>query len=679
MRVSTVISWLAFGATLAASKPGCQGHAGRKPNVDAHLGTFLHNRISPNYSELYIAQPDGSNEKLLLGSQSVYDFRASWSPNADYVYFTSERRGDGQADVYRVAVNGTSTAGNRVEPMALSPGVDDSSSISPDGKMLAFTTSRFNQTSQIMLRVLETGSLKNLTLSPGISGAANNAGPNGYFKPIWSPDGQWIVFTSDRNTPWRGHTAGSGWEHTQELSIYACRPNGSDFRLVSSRANYTQGSPRFSPDGKRLVFYEMLTEDTYNARLQPDLLYGDNLSSSIVSIDFATRSDRIIHASGSGTRISPSFVTNDVIGYVQKLSDNNGIYYTSISGKNYTQYQTIPMNTMTPAIRSPTWSPDGKYVIYEKQGPTGGSTSTSKTQYSELWSFDPDWDYRFTDVFPMGSRGGCPMMAMSQQMEGPAESNLMRLEMNGTGQTTLFETKKAMINPSIAEGYNARAYQGSWGPNDTNLTFGFGAYFVARQSNPGFIFSVNAEGSDFTVLAGNNITNYGFPSYNHDGTKVIFRTWPGTASNGTTVGTMGLAIVDVATKKVKQLTTEWDNLPAFSPDGRKILFTRRTNWSNIGDNYDIMTMNLDGTELANVTPSLASDAHAVWTADGRILYSTAMFGFQQEAPLYDDSMQPYAIIMLMEADGSNKRALSNSLWEDAMPLFAPAHVLAATC
>lgn len=125
------------------------------------MGTLLHNRISPNYSDLYIAEAEISNEKLLLASNSVYDFRASWSPDADYVYFTSERRGDGQSDIYRVAINGTNTDGNKVEPMALSAGVDDSGSVSPDGKMLAFTTSRYNQTSQIMLTVLEDGSLKN--------------------------------------------------------------------------------------------------------------------------------------------------------------------------------------------------------------------------------------------------------------------------------------------------------------------------------------------------------------------------------------------------------------------------------------------------------------------------------------------------------------------------------------
>ncbi|KAJ6014719.1 Tat pathway signal sequence domain-containing protein [Penicillium herquei] len=662
-----------------ASYPNQQGHAGKKRNVDAHLGTFLHNRISPNYSELYIAEADGSNEKLLLGSNTVYDFRASWSPDASYVYFTSERRGDGQSDIYRVAINGTSTIGATVESIALSPGVDDSSSVSPDGKTLAYTTTRYNQTSQIMLINLETGSTKNLSLVSDISGAASNVNPNGYFKPTWSPDGEWIVFTSDRNTPWRGHSDGSGWEHTQELSIYTVRPNGSDFRHVSSRSNYTQGSPKFSPDGKRVVFYEMLTEDTYNARLEPELLEGAYLNTSIVSIDFATGSDRIVHGIGDGTKISPSFVTNDVIGYVMKESASNGIYYTSISGKNYTQYQTIPMNTMTPAIRSPAWSPDGKYVIFEKQGPTGGSTSTSKIQYSELWSFDPDWDYRFTDVFPAGARSGCPMMAMSQQMEGPADTNLMRLAVNGTEQVTLFEPSEDMINPSIAEGYNARAYQAYWGPNDTNITFGFGAYFVARSTNPGFIYSINADGSDLTLLAGNNITNYGFPSFNHDGSKVIFRTWPGTADNGTTVGSIGLALYDVNTHTLTQMTTEWDNLPSFSPDGKKVLFTRRTNWNNIGDNYDIFTMDLDGNDLVQVTQSVASDAHAVWTRDGRILYSTAMFGFQQEAPLYDDSMQPYAIIMVMDGDGNNKTPLTNSLWEDAMPMYVPAHILASTC
>ncbi|KAJ5382600.1 hypothetical protein N7517_000511 [Penicillium concentricum] len=681
MRCSGVLTWLTLASVGLAHyvSHSTQGHAGKKPNVNATLGTFLHNRLSPNYSQLYLAEADGSNAKLLLGSNTVYDFRASWSVDGKYVTFTSERRGDGQADIYRVAINGSTGVTAAPEQLVSSEGVDDSAVTSPDGKLLAFTTSRYNQTTHIMLMDLATHRQKNFTLVSDISGAANPTQPNGYFKPTWSPDGEWLVFTSDRNTPWRGHSNGAGWEHVQELSIYAARPDGSDFHLVSSRSNYTQGSPQFSPDGKRLVFYEMMTDDTYKSRLQPDLLAGDYLNTSIVSVDFPSGKNRVVHATGEGTRISPSYVTKDVIGFVVKESANNGIHYVSLSGKNYTQYQTIPMPSMTPALRSPVWSPNGKYVIYELQGPTGGSTSTSKTQYSEQYSFDQRWDYRYTDVFPQAARSGCPAMVMTQQMEGVAKNNLVRLGADGSDQVTLYEPSKDTINPTLAASYNARAYQGNWGPEDANITFGYGSYFAGRASSPGFIYSIGADGKNLRLLAGNNITNYGFPSFSKDGSKVVFRTWPGTAENGTVFGTKGLAIVDVATLKMTQLTTEWDNLPAFSPDGKKILFMRRTNWDNVGDNYDIFTMSSDGTNLNQVTTSVASDAHPVWSHDGRIMYNTAMFGFQQEASLYDDSMQPYAVIMVMNADGSEKTPLTNSLWEDAMPLYLPAHTLESTC
>lgn len=52
--------------------------------------------------------------------------------------------------------------------LVASEGVADAGSISPDGKMLAFSTSRYNQTSQIMLMDLATGDLKNLTPLDGL-------------------------------------------------------------------------------------------------------------------------------------------------------------------------------------------------------------------------------------------------------------------------------------------------------------------------------------------------------------------------------------------------------------------------------------------------------------------------------------------------------------------------------
>jgi len=68
----------------------------------------------------------------------------------------------------------------------------------------------------------------------------------------------------------------------------------------------------------------------------------------------------------------------------------------------------------------------------------------------------------------------------------------------------------------------------------------------------------------------------------------------------------------------------------------------------------------------------AVDGHAVWSTDGRhILWNSGMHGWRDEAALYDNTFQPYAPIFIMNADGSGKRPLTDSPWEDAMPQFIP--------
>jgi hypothetical protein len=53
------------------------------------------------------------------------------------------------------------------------------------------------------------------------------------------------------------------------------------------------------------------------------------------------------------------------------------------------------------------------------------------------------------------------------------------------------------------------------------------------------------------------------------------------------------------------------------------------------------------------------------------MYNSGQNGFREEAALYDQTFQQYGQIMIMDADGSNNRALTESLWEDSMPLFVP--------
>ncbi len=229
----------------------------------AKKGVMLMNRIGPSSAELYIANADGTGERKFL-QNPFFEYNACFSADGKSVLFTSERNGPGQSDIFRARLDGTG-----IEPVVTGPAVDDAAALSPDGTRLAFVSTRNGYRANIWVLDFERGQLRNLTGAEDVQG--DPSGPNCFFRPAWSPDGQWLAFSSDRNTDWRGHDDGKGWEHTQELSIYVIRADGHGFRRIASKPGYCLGSPRWSPDGRRVVFYEMTTEETWGAR-RPNLV-----------------------------------------------------------------------------------------------------------------------------------------------------------------------------------------------------------------------------------------------------------------------------------------------------------------------------------------------------------------------------------------------------------------------
>jgi Tol biopolymer transport system component len=170
---------------------------------------------------------------------------------------------------------------------------------------------------------------------------------------------------------------------------------------------------------------------------------------------------------------------------------------------------------------------------------------------------------------------------------------------------------------------------------------------------------VRRDGSAAEPLTDGTI-NAGFPSYSADGRFIVYRVWGD--------GELGLRILDLESGKVRVLTKELDNLPGWSPDGQRIVFTRKVDTVN----YDVFTIRPDSSDLRRLTSHGANDGHAVWTADGRIAWSSGRYGFRDEAALYDNTFQQYGQIWLMNADGSGQHALTDSIWEDSMPLYLPA-------
>jgi len=586
-------------------------------------GVMLLNRIGPSQCELYVANADGSGERKFL-QNSVFDYHPSYSADGKWVLFTSERNGLGQSDVFRARADGTG-----IQSLVTGPSVDDAATFSPDASRVAFVSTREGYRANIWVLDIGSGRLHNLTGGTGVQG--DSSGPDSFLRPAWSPDGQWLAFSSDRNTDWRGHDSGHGWEHTQELSIYVIRGDGTGFRRVASKPGFCLGTPKWSPDGKRVVFYEVPTEQTWGAR-RPEAVF--NVVSQIVSVDVASR-ERMEHTSGPGLKVYPQFLNPTDIAYYHKGGPDEGVVYTS--GRP----------GFKAALRSPCWSADGKTVVYEK------TVFRTWTQNQLLYSWDPNREYRYTDVFPALSRDGKLVLTQKNQ-----NSSVAIMDPDGTNVERIFEVKGSGLDPAMVAKGLAGAFNPAWSPDSQWVAFGLGQWFQERRTGNAKIMRVRRDGTGAEALT-DGAMNAGFPSYSADGKQIVFRIWNEAVE--------GLRILNIEDRSVRVLTNDYDNLPSWSPDGTLITFTRRVD----AVNFDIFTIRPDGSDLMRLTTNRANDGHSVWTADGKIMWSSGEYGFRDEAALYDNTFQPYGQIWIMNSDGTDKRIVTDSLWEDSMPLYVP--------
>jgi Tol biopolymer transport system component len=212
---------------------------------------------------------------------------------------------------------------------------------------------------------------------------------------------------------------------------------------VATKPGYCLGSPKWSPDGSRIVYYEITTEGTWEAH-RPEAI--GTVSSQIVSVDVATGTDRVERTSGAGLKVAPQYVTATEIGYLVKGGADEGLAY--VSG-------TIP--AVKRSLRNPVRSPDGKSVIYEKTG------FATRALDAPLYSWDADWECRFCDVFPVLSRQG--RLAITQKQTGSAASSIVTMKADGSDQRVVFDTANSGLDPVLVAKGLAGAFRPALSPD----------------------------------------------------------------------------------------------------------------------------------------------------------------------------------------------------------------------
>ncbi|MCK4683280.1 PD40 domain-containing protein, partial [Candidatus Bipolaricaulota bacterium] len=219
---------------------------------------------------IYVMNPDGTQPINLTNDLSNDRFPV-WSPDGTKIAFETTR--DGNSEIYVMDADGSNPRNLTTHPES-----DYFPAWSPDGDVIAFMTDRESSVPLILdatPKIMIEFNVEIFVMNADGTGQTNlteHVAWDGF--PSWSPDGEHIVFQTDRDNSWIHVEITLPDDLGRE--IYAMDDDGSNqVRLSNSPEDDIY--PSWSPDGSKIVFqsyrdgnaeiYAMNTDGTGQTRL----------------------------------------------------------------------------------------------------------------------------------------------------------------------------------------------------------------------------------------------------------------------------------------------------------------------------------------------------------------------------------------------------------------------------
>jgi Tol biopolymer transport system component len=195
---------------------------------------IVFSRATRGDADIYVMRANGTGLRRLAGSaRGGQDLYPRFSPDGRSIVFASAR-GSREADVFVMRADGSGVRRIVAGPAWVE---DTQPAFSPDGRHVVFASNRLSFFNYELYRVRTVGGGRATRLT--FWGSGRDGAPGDDVSPSYSADGRRIAFVSDR----RGGYA-----------VWTMNARGGGLRELTRHPGQNVVFPRFSPDGRRLVY-----------------------------------------------------------------------------------------------------------------------------------------------------------------------------------------------------------------------------------------------------------------------------------------------------------------------------------------------------------------------------------------------------------------------------------------